>query len=261
MTAAGTREGSARHWVVVPCYNEAAGIGATIDALAAQTAGDFRLVFVDNASTDDTAGAIQWHVEQHPHLEVEIVQEPEKGTGCAADTGFRHAIANGAEIVFRTDADCLPHPHWFARLRKAMIDHGYEAAAGRLKIRTDDVDLSFVQLSLSRLGIFLVPRIGPFLKSNRGPGYKMKYVMMPGPNVAMRAAAYEQCGGYPRRSFDVAFLDKEIANSLRRETDRIGYVRGAVVLYSERRTAAYGFLGTLRWLRSRGGVKGGTDVR
>ena len=42
-------------WVVVPGYNEAAWIGATIDALAAQEDRDFTVLVVDNASTDGTA--------------------------------------------------------------------------------------------------------------------------------------------------------------------------------------------------------------
>ncbi|MFG2930941.1 glycosyltransferase family 2 protein [Streptomyces achromogenes] len=42
-------------WVVVPAHQEAARIGATLDALAAQRDRDFTLVVMDNASTDGTA--------------------------------------------------------------------------------------------------------------------------------------------------------------------------------------------------------------
>ena len=44
-----------RLWVVVPAFDEQAGIARTIAALAAQRDRDFHLVVVDNASTDDTA--------------------------------------------------------------------------------------------------------------------------------------------------------------------------------------------------------------
>ena len=43
-----------RLWVVVPAWNEAPGIGATMAALADQRDRDFALVVVDNGSTDGT---------------------------------------------------------------------------------------------------------------------------------------------------------------------------------------------------------------
>jgi cellulose synthase/poly-beta-1,6-N-acetylglucosamine synthase-like glycosyltransferase len=55
-----------RLWVVVPAYNEAAGIGATLDALSGQTDLDFTLVVVDNASTDDTAVVVREFAARAP---------------------------------------------------------------------------------------------------------------------------------------------------------------------------------------------------
>ncbi|MBW0124044.1 glycosyltransferase family A protein, partial [Pseudonocardia oceani] len=104
-------------WVVVPAFDEAAGIGATLDALAAQQDRDFRLVVVDNASTDGTADVVR----AHP-LPVEVVVEPQRGTGAAADTGMRWAIAAGATHLARTDADCLPAPDWTARVKAAFAE-------------------------------------------------------------------------------------------------------------------------------------------
>ena len=106
-----------------------------------------------------------------------------------------------------------------------------------------------------------MPSSRVLIPSNRGADYLTPYVLLPGPNVAIRSEAYISCGGYPRRSFDYEFLDKAIANALRRVTGRIGTARRAVVLYSERRTQAYGVVGTVRWLLDRSGREGMTDVR
>lgn len=249
------------HWIVVPCYDETKWIAGVVDAIAAQDQRDFALVIVNNASTDDTRAKAEAQIAQHPHLTGIVIDEPEKGTGCAADTGFRYAIAHGAKIICRTDADCLPTPTWFGRLVRALETRDLDCVAGRLKIRTDDVELSPVALFVSRFGMVSVRLLGPWIKSNQGDDYLRRYIMLPGPNVGMTAAAYEACGGYTRKSFEVAFLDKEIANAMRRHTKRIAYVRSAVVMFSERRTKAYGVRGTVAWIRSRGGVKVSADVR
>ena len=248
-------------WVVVPCYNEEKWIGATLDALAAQTLRDFRLVLVDNGSTDRTRAVIEERLNSIPLRDVIVLDEPEKGTGCAADTGFRYAIDRGAEVVYRTDADCLPRPTWLAELSKAMAVGELDAAGGKLLVRTDDIGLSWWRLIPSRIGMRLIGPLGRLLPSNRGRGYLVRYVLLPGPNTAIRAGAYLRCGGYARRSFDQTYLDKEIANALRRVTPRIGYARRAVVRYSERRTLAYGVVGTVRWILNRSGHMGVTDVR
>ena len=248
-------------WVVIPCYNEEAWIGATLDALASQTLRDFPLVLVDNGSTDGTRTVIEEHLRRGVFADAIVLSEPQKGTGCAADTGFRYAIDHGAEVICRTDADCLPRPTWLAELSTAMAGGSLDAAGGRLLIRTDDIAMSWWQLIPSRIGIRLIRLLGPFLRSNRGRGYLTRYVLLPGPNVAIRAEAYLRCGGYPRRSFDHTYLDKDIANALRRVTRRIGYARRAVVLYSERRTEAYGVVGAIRWILKRSECTGVTDIR
>src|SRR5690606_30204338 len=107
-------------WVIVPAYQEEDRIGTTLDALAAQTDRDFTLLVVDNGSTDDTVAVVRRFAARAP-LRVRITAEPERGTGCAVDTGFRYAISRGAALLARTDADCLPHPGWVAAAREALL--------------------------------------------------------------------------------------------------------------------------------------------
>lgn len=108
--------------VIVPAFNEAASIGATLAALAAQSDTGFRLVVVDNASTDDTALVVSRFAATAP-FPVDLVTEPSPGAGTAADTGFRHAIATGATMLARTDADCRPAADWVATAR-AYLEGG-----------------------------------------------------------------------------------------------------------------------------------------
>ncbi|NUS10261.1 MAG: glycosyltransferase family 2 protein, partial [Streptomyces sp.] len=106
-------------WVVVPAHQEAARIGATLEALAAQRDRDFTLVVVDNASTDGTA-ELAYDFARWAPFPVHVLREPDKGVGCAVDTGFRYAIRAGATLLARTDADCLPRPGWTAAARDAL---------------------------------------------------------------------------------------------------------------------------------------------
>ena len=128
-----------RLWVVVPAWNEQAGIAGTIAALAAQRDRDFQLVVVDNASTDATVVEVERACAAYG-LGVTVVTEVRKGTGAAADTGVRHAIAHGATHVLRTDADTLPAPGWTTVARQAF-GAGADLVTGPMRARTDEVRL------------------------------------------------------------------------------------------------------------------------
>ena len=97
-------------WVVIPAYNEAPGITATLTALRHQRNREFRVVVVDNGSTDSTVEIVDEFASAHPDLDLTLIHEPQKGTGAAADTGMRYAIEAGAVRLARTDADCVPEP-------------------------------------------------------------------------------------------------------------------------------------------------------
>ena len=67
-------------WVVVPAYNEAARIGGTLRALAAQTDRDYSLVVIDNGSHDDTCRIGEDFAARAPFA-VHLIAEPEQGIG------------------------------------------------------------------------------------------------------------------------------------------------------------------------------------
>ncbi|MBO1419309.1 glycosyltransferase family A protein, partial [Streptomyces sp. FH025] len=123
-------------WVVIPAYQEQARIGATLGALAAQRDRDFTLLVADNGSTDDTLATVHAFAAHAP-FPVHVLTEPEKGVGCAVDTAFRHAIAHGATLLARTDADCLPQPGWTAAARAGLLASG-GLVCGKVTARRDE---------------------------------------------------------------------------------------------------------------------------
>ncbi len=244
-------------FVVVPCYNEARGLPATLRALAEQTDTAFTLVVVDNASTDESAHVVREFAARAP-FPVELVRELKKGTGAASDTGFRAAIARGALWIARTDADCLPHREWVARLKDALVADGLEFVAGRIVPREDE-GLSLRERLVLPVMIALAERYGRFVR--RGPQFRYPYFMAAGNNLAIAATLYVAAGGFPRTAIETAHEDRELSERVRTLTDRAEVRRDIVVYNSVRRVRAYGFVNVLRWYRNHGYRPAVVDVR
>jgi glycosyltransferase involved in cell wall biosynthesis len=236
-----------RLFVVVPFLDEARGITPTLEALARQTDADYSLVLVDNGSTDRTREVIEAFRRQHPRLEVETIDEPEKGTGAAADTGFRHAIARGAWAVARTDADCVPRDDWIEQIKVALEGRDLELVAGAIKPRDDDYRLSALDRLIIPFLVSLAERFGKIRPGNRGARYRVGYVMAAGNNLAIRSEMYVRSGGFPRTRIEDVHEDRALVNRVRMQTDRIAKSPDMVVYNSIRRARAYGYLRTLLW--------------
>ncbi len=226
-------------WVIVPAYNEAAGIARTLRALAEQDDKDVTQLVVDNGSTHGTAGIVR-------DLGVQVITESRKGTGAASDTGMRHAIAHGATHLARTDADCLPRRDWVRNIRRAFGD-GLEMVGGRLRPRTDEFRLKPWERWLIPAVVRVAATFGRFRPGNRDPAYLGPYVMMPGCAVAITADLYERAGGFPRTAIEEVHEDRALVNAVRRITSAYASRRDVVVYGSVRRLRAYGLFGTLAW--------------
>ena len=237
---------SARLAVVVPVFNESGWIRPTLAALAAQQDQDFDVVFVDNGSTDDSVAIIEQCAADRPRWRV--IHETQKGTGAAADTGMRAAIAAGASILARTDSDCLPRPDWTARMRRALTVDGLELVGGELVPRTDEGLSWFTRMSL-RGAVHLAEAFGRVRRENKSPEYLGPYMMAAGCNVGITAELYLASGGFPRTRIEDLHEDRALVNAVRRITPRYARRRDIVVFGSSRRVSAWGLKNTLLWYK------------
>ncbi len=246
-------------FVVVPFYNEARGMQATLDALARQRDPDFSLVLVDNASIDDSRCIAARFAVQRGTDRTFVIDEPQKGTGAASDTGFRFAIARGAYAVARTDADCLPHPTWVQRIRRAMFTDGLDFVGGRIAPRTDQSPVSVIDRIVLTAMIVIAENYGRVRR--RGPQFRYPYFMAAGNNLAITADLYLRSGGFPRSAIEELHEDRELSEKVRTLTTRGARRRDILVYNSVRRVRAYGYLNTLRWYRNHGFRPDVVDIR
>jgi dolichol-phosphate mannosyltransferase len=108
--------------VCLPTYNERENLEAMIQALGEvlDTSQDGVLV-VDDGSPDGTGDIADGLSEALPW--VSVLHRPEKqGIGPAYVAGFRHALANGADLVLEMDCDFSHNPADVARLIAAAGD-------------------------------------------------------------------------------------------------------------------------------------------
>ena len=103
--------------VLIPAYNEAAGIAATISTILPQLTPDDRLLVIADNCTDETAeiarncGASA--IERH--------DTERKGKGYALDFGLESIASDPPEVVIMVDADCICQPDALETLARVAV--------------------------------------------------------------------------------------------------------------------------------------------
>ena len=124
--------------VVIAAYNEARVIG---DVVRAVLADGWCVVVVDDGSADQT-------FEQLAHLPVWRLRHiVNRGQGAALQTGIRHALSLGAEVIVTFDADGQHDP-------SQIIDIVEPVASGRCSSLRRRCSLPRCGLESLRLAIF-----------------------------------------------------------------------------------------------------------
>jgi dolichol-phosphate mannosyltransferase len=105
--------------VCLPTYNERENLEAMVRALTGvlDTSRD-RLLVIDDASPDGTGEIADRLAAELPWVSV-LHRERKEGIGPAYVAGFRHALAEGAELVLEMDCDFSHDPGDVSRLIEA----------------------------------------------------------------------------------------------------------------------------------------------
>ncbi|MGF1501870.1 MAG: glycosyltransferase family 2 protein [Paracoccaceae bacterium] len=174
---------SPRISVVMPCYNAASHLPATLDSLRAQTFPDWELITVDDGSTDETARLLSEAALCDPRIR--LVRVPNGGPSRARNIGALELAR--AEIVAFLDADDLCVPTRLASLLAAFASKpGAAALYGRV---------SFFEADPAR----------PSTVSAVRPGALTTEILLgenpvcTTSNLAVRRAALQTVGGFDAR--------------------------------------------------------------
>jgi len=135
--------------LIIPCYNEEAGLPSLLGRLGGMRehgARDWQVLFIDDGSSDGTFGTLLRATQKHSWIGV-IRHHENLGLGAALRTGF---AAARSPIVCTMDSDCTYPPEKLSEL-VALVDAGAEiATASAWHPASAAADGSALRLWLSR---------------------------------------------------------------------------------------------------------------
>jgi len=112
--------------VVICAHNEAAFVARVLASLKAQSVGssNFRVIFVDNASADETSGAVQTNAVG---LDLLYIREDRLGKNFACNAGM---AAAKSEFVAFLDADAMAHSRWIEEVLRVLDERDPDLCGG-----------------------------------------------------------------------------------------------------------------------------------
>nr|WP_108260343.1 glycosyltransferase family 2 protein [Mangrovicoccus ximenensis] len=165
-----------RFSVIIPCYNAAGTLPATLDSLRAQSFGDWECLLVDDGSADATPGIIAAACAADPRFRA--VANPGKGPSRARNAGV---AAASAEILAFCDADDQWMEAKLARLDRLFGDETVDAAFARVAFFSDAGAQSLSDPGQDDLDIAALLGENPVCTMS---------------NIAVRSAAFLDSGGF-----------------------------------------------------------------
>lgn len=203
--------------IVLPFFNEEGWIGATVASLAAQSDPRFRLLMVDNGSTDAGAAEAALHASS--------MEDRAKIIRCPIP-GKMHAINAGLELVRTSlvatcDADTHYPPDYVKRLI-ALFESDEKAAA----VMAIDLYAPETDAHSRKRAAFVMRKSRRFPQKCHAGGYAQ----------AFRTAALRAAGGFDLNIWPYVLEDHEIVHRLIPHGD-IRYHPDHVCFPSERRVS------------------------
>ncbi len=124
--------------VVIPAYNESTMLPLCLESVINQDyKGEFEIIVVDNASTDNTPKIAK------QFKEVKLLKETKIGVSYARARGFEYAKG---EVIASTDADTIVPRNWLTLISQDLNDESISGLVGAYELcNTNTFSKKFVQ--------------------------------------------------------------------------------------------------------------------
>jgi dolichol-phosphate mannosyltransferase len=128
--------------VVIPCYRVAPAVAAVLEKVGREV---FRIYCVDDACPDASGAFIETNCRD---TRVRVIRhQHNQGVGGATITGFRAALADGAEIIVKIDGDGQMDPALIPRFLHSILEGRADYCKGNRFFTVESVQ----SMPLSRL--------------------------------------------------------------------------------------------------------------
>lgn len=210
--------------IIIPCYNAAKTIQATLDSILAQTCKNWEVICVDDGSTDTTLQLLKQACAHDPRIH--FYQNAGKGPSRARNFGAM-TYAN-CEVIAFCDADDIWGPDKLSQLADCFSETGVDAAFGKIAFFQEDPALACTFSTVPAAPLSIPMLLG------ENPVCTMS-------NIAVRRAAFMRTGG-----FDETMVHNEDLDWLIRLVGTGAHVIGVDECQTWYRTNAYGLSADLR---------------
>lgn len=195
--------------VVIAARNEAQDLPRCLEALQVQTypADLTELIVVDDRSTDSTPEILQDYSQTMHNLRTFSIRETPSGI-----SPKKHALGRGIEaatgdLIFTTDADCVPHRDWLATMVPCFTDD--------VGVVIGPAPLSGGHGLLSRL--LALDSLAAMFVAAGSTGWNVPATCT-GRNLAYRKQAYDEVGGFQNIQHSLSGDDDLFLQLVKRQT-------------------------------------------
>lgn len=134
--------------VIVPAWNEAVGIVATVRSILANRYPFIEVLIVNDGSTDNSDQVIRQFLQDqsyHPDHPTAVLRYSYKKNG-GKGTALNHGITQAkGDIILTVDADSAIHPEAIERMIPYFEDRSIDAAVGNVKVAQNPTLIGLLQ--------------------------------------------------------------------------------------------------------------------